>query len=79
MYVCSGENKNGQLETLSVYRRTPAVRGVRSLPPQIKNPRYGPGRSVSLNNFHKYEEFLSQTHLNFPSPFLRLAGFNFYW
>ena len=48
-----GENKNFQLETLSVYGRVPCQRGVRSLPPppQTKNPRYGPAAGIRLLSY----------------------------
>ena len=51
-FLCRGKNKNVQLETLSVYRRPLRV-GVRSLPPQTKNPRYGPDSQrigITMNN-----------------------------
>ena len=42
-FLCRGENKTSNLNPVCI-RETP-VRGVRSLAPQTKNPRYGPDNS----------------------------------
>ena len=54
MYVCRGENKK-RLTRNPVCIRENLVRGVQSLPPQTKNPTYGPGRAPNReNNFFSF-------------------------
>ena len=64
-FLCRGENKNVQLETLAVYTR-PLWMGVRSLPAKTKNPRYGPASSawpLNVGSQDWLEEFEETTFI----------------